>query len=179
MIYDFIPIVELEQDNLNSKTYLSSIKVQVMESLRSIQHAPGVQMQEVRLCLFSQLLILCTCMVKPSNQTGYVNKGQYQKFNALKYAFPPGFFSFLKTFYLLVFLKGSCKKSFCRFHQIFISLILTKMSWILMNVLTVSEIFLALCCLCKNELMICLKIRSSLDSWAWQMLLQFSILYMK
>jgi len=31
-------------------------------------------------------------MVKPSNQTGYVNKGQYQKFNALKYAFPPGFF---------------------------------------------------------------------------------------
>jgi hypothetical protein len=36
---------------LNSKTYLSSIKVQVMESLRSIQHAPGVQMQEVRLSL--------------------------------------------------------------------------------------------------------------------------------
>ncbi|KAL6841214.1 hypothetical protein ACP4OV_028987 [Aristida adscensionis] len=34
-------------DNYNSKTYLSSIKVQVMECLRSIQHAPGVQMQEV------------------------------------------------------------------------------------------------------------------------------------
>jgi len=51
MIYDFLPIVQLEQDNLNSKTYLSSIKVQVMESLRSIQHAPGVQMQEVRLSL--------------------------------------------------------------------------------------------------------------------------------
>ncbi|XP_020527329.1 histone deacetylase 9 isoform X2 [Amborella trichopoda] len=34
-------------ENLNSKSYLSSIKVQVMESLRCIQHAPGVQMQEV------------------------------------------------------------------------------------------------------------------------------------
>lgn len=39
----------MDQDNLNSKTYLSSIKVQVMESLRAIQHAPGVQMQEVSL----------------------------------------------------------------------------------------------------------------------------------
>ncbi|KAG0493024.1 hypothetical protein HPP92_006422 [Vanilla planifolia] len=35
------------KENLNSKTYLSSIKMQVLESLRLIQHAPGVQMQEV------------------------------------------------------------------------------------------------------------------------------------
>ncbi|RWR82511.1 histone deacetylase 9 [Cinnamomum micranthum f. kanehirae] len=34
-------------ENLNSKTYLSTIKVQVLESLRCIQHAPSVQMQEV------------------------------------------------------------------------------------------------------------------------------------
>ncbi|CAL9191480.1 unnamed protein product [Musa hybrid cultivar] len=34
-------------ENLNSKSYLSTIKVQVLESLRCIQHAPGVQMQEV------------------------------------------------------------------------------------------------------------------------------------
>ncbi|OEL19738.1 Histone deacetylase 9 [Dichanthelium oligosanthes] len=44
-----LKVPNLNMDNLNSKTYLSSIKVQVMESLRSIQHAPGVQMQEVRL----------------------------------------------------------------------------------------------------------------------------------
>lgn len=37
----------IEQENLNSKSYLSAIKVQVLESLRCIQHAPGVQMQEV------------------------------------------------------------------------------------------------------------------------------------
>nr|WJZ57293.1 histone deacetylase 12 [Paspalum vaginatum] len=42
-----LKVPNLNMDNLNSKTYLSSIKVQVMESLRSIQHAPGVQMQEV------------------------------------------------------------------------------------------------------------------------------------
>ncbi|XP_039819637.1 histone deacetylase 9-like isoform X4 [Panicum virgatum] len=42
-----LKVANLNMDNLNSKTYLSSIKVQVMESLRSIQHAPGVQMQEV------------------------------------------------------------------------------------------------------------------------------------
>lgn len=34
-------------ENLNSKTYLSAIKVQVMENLRAIQHAPSVQMHEV------------------------------------------------------------------------------------------------------------------------------------
>ncbi|KAF9673130.1 hypothetical protein SADUNF_Sadunf11G0116600 [Salix dunnii] len=34
-------------ENLNSKSYLSTIKIQVMENLRSIQHAPSVQMQEV------------------------------------------------------------------------------------------------------------------------------------
>lgn len=34
-------------ENLNSKSHLSAIKVQVMESLRCIQHAPGVQMHEV------------------------------------------------------------------------------------------------------------------------------------
>ncbi|MBA0684004.1 hypothetical protein Goari_025621 [Gossypium aridum] len=34
-------------ENLNSKSYLSTIKMQVLENLRSIQHAPGVQMQEV------------------------------------------------------------------------------------------------------------------------------------
>ncbi|ONK77611.1 uncharacterized protein A4U43_C02F8530 [Asparagus officinalis] len=34
-------------ENFNSKSYLSAIKVQVLESLRCIQHAPGVQMQEV------------------------------------------------------------------------------------------------------------------------------------
>ncbi|XP_044966447.1 histone deacetylase 9 isoform X1 [Hordeum vulgare subsp. vulgare] len=42
-----LKVPNLNMDNLNSKTYLSSIKVQVMESLRAIQHAPGVQMQEV------------------------------------------------------------------------------------------------------------------------------------
>lgn len=35
------------QENLNSKSYLSTIKVQVLENLRNIQHAPSVQMQEV------------------------------------------------------------------------------------------------------------------------------------
>ncbi|KAH9611276.1 hypothetical protein KSS87_008949 [Heliosperma pusillum] len=34
-------------ENMNSKSYLTSIKMQVMENLRSIQHAPNVQMQEV------------------------------------------------------------------------------------------------------------------------------------
>ncbi|KAJ3675084.1 hypothetical protein LUZ60_004126 [Juncus effusus] len=34
-------------ENMNSKSYLSAVKVQVMESLRSIQHAPSVQMHEV------------------------------------------------------------------------------------------------------------------------------------
>lgn len=34
-------------ENLNSKSYLSTIKMQVFENLRYIQHAPGVQMQEV------------------------------------------------------------------------------------------------------------------------------------
>ncbi|CAI0398228.1 unnamed protein product [Linum tenue] len=34
-------------ENFNSKSYLSTIKVQVMENLRHIQHAPSVQMQEV------------------------------------------------------------------------------------------------------------------------------------
>ncbi|KAH7542016.1 hypothetical protein FEM48_Zijuj02G0028800 [Ziziphus jujuba var. spinosa] len=34
-------------ENLNSKSYLSTIKVQVLENLRYIQHAPSVQMQEV------------------------------------------------------------------------------------------------------------------------------------
>lgn len=35
------------QENLNSKSYISTIKMQVLENLRCIQHAPGVQMQEV------------------------------------------------------------------------------------------------------------------------------------
>jgi len=34
-------------ENLNGKTYLSTIKQQVMENLRRIAHAPGVQMHEV------------------------------------------------------------------------------------------------------------------------------------
>ncbi|CAK9314322.1 unnamed protein product [Citrullus colocynthis] len=34
-------------ENLNTKSYLSTIKTQVLENLRFIQHAPGVQMQEV------------------------------------------------------------------------------------------------------------------------------------
>ncbi|MBA0587596.1 histone deacetylase 9 isoform X3 [Gossypium hirsutum] len=34
-------------ENLNSKSYLKTITMQVLENLRSIQHAPGVQMQEV------------------------------------------------------------------------------------------------------------------------------------
>ncbi|KAG6632163.1 hypothetical protein CIPAW_13G139600 [Carya illinoinensis] len=34
-------------ENLNSKSYLGTIKAQVFENLQSIQHAPGVQMQEV------------------------------------------------------------------------------------------------------------------------------------
>ncbi|OAE25054.1 hypothetical protein AXG93_4094s1040 [Marchantia polymorpha subsp. ruderalis] len=34
-------------ENLNGKTYLSTIKMQVLENLRNIQHAPGVQMHEV------------------------------------------------------------------------------------------------------------------------------------
>ncbi|KAF2300780.1 hypothetical protein GH714_015745 [Hevea brasiliensis] len=34
-------------ENLNSKSYISTIKMQVLENLRCIQHAPGVQMQEV------------------------------------------------------------------------------------------------------------------------------------
>ncbi|XP_011005321.1 PREDICTED: histone deacetylase 9 isoform X2 [Populus euphratica] len=36
-----------EQENLNSKSYLSTIKMQVLDNLRCIQHAPSVQMQEV------------------------------------------------------------------------------------------------------------------------------------
>lgn len=39
------------QDNLNSKSYLSTIKMQVFENLRKIQHAPSVQMHEVRIIL--------------------------------------------------------------------------------------------------------------------------------
>ncbi|XP_074289128.1 histone deacetylase 9-like [Silene latifolia] len=34
-------------ENMNSKSYLTSIKMQVMENLRRIQHAPNVQMHEV------------------------------------------------------------------------------------------------------------------------------------
>ncbi|KAF5931112.1 hypothetical protein HYC85_031985 [Camellia sinensis] len=34
-------------ENLNSKSYLSMIKTQVLENLRCIQHAPSVQLQEV------------------------------------------------------------------------------------------------------------------------------------
>ncbi|XP_042456533.1 histone deacetylase 9 [Zingiber officinale] len=34
-------------ENLNSKSYLGTIRFQVLECLRSIQHAPGVQMQEI------------------------------------------------------------------------------------------------------------------------------------
>ncbi|ONI01114.1 hypothetical protein PRUPE_6G122500 [Prunus persica] len=33
-------------ENLNSKSYISTIKMQVLENLRCIQHAPNVQMQE-------------------------------------------------------------------------------------------------------------------------------------
>ncbi|PKI78746.1 hypothetical protein CRG98_000813, partial [Punica granatum] len=34
-------------ENLNSKSYVGTIKMQVLENLRNIQHAPSVQMQEV------------------------------------------------------------------------------------------------------------------------------------
>uniref|UniRef100_A0A3Q7IZG2 Histone deacetylase n=1 Tax=Solanum lycopersicum TaxID=4081 RepID=A0A3Q7IZG2_SOLLC len=34
-------------ENLNSKSYIGTIKMQVMENLRCLQHAPSVQMQEV------------------------------------------------------------------------------------------------------------------------------------
>ncbi|KNA17522.1 hypothetical protein SOVF_079190 isoform B [Spinacia oleracea] len=34
-------------ENMNSKSYLTTIKMQVLENLRCIQHAPSVQMQEV------------------------------------------------------------------------------------------------------------------------------------
>ncbi|RVX02393.1 Histone deacetylase 9 [Vitis vinifera] len=34
-------------ENLNSKSYIGTIKMQVLENLRCIQHAPSVQMQEV------------------------------------------------------------------------------------------------------------------------------------
>ncbi|CAN6452418.1 unnamed protein product [Victoria cruziana] len=34
-------------ENLNSKSYLSTIKTQILENLRSMQHAPAVQMQEI------------------------------------------------------------------------------------------------------------------------------------
>ncbi|KAL5710712.1 histone deacetylase [Ranunculus cassubicifolius] len=40
-----IPSGQIE--NLNSKSYISTIKTQVLESLRYIQHAPSVQMHEV------------------------------------------------------------------------------------------------------------------------------------
>ncbi|XXG64719.1 hypothetical protein AAC387_Pa05g2595 [Persea americana] len=42
-----LKIQNVNMENLNSKTYLSTIKVQVLDSLRCIQHAPSVQMQEV------------------------------------------------------------------------------------------------------------------------------------
>lgn len=45
-----------EQENLNSKAYLGTIKMQVLENLRSIQHAPSVQMQEVRVAVKSFLI---------------------------------------------------------------------------------------------------------------------------
>ncbi|EPS60094.1 histone deacetylase, partial [Genlisea aurea] len=35
-------------ENLNSKSYLNTIRQQVCENLNSIQHAPGVQMHEAR-----------------------------------------------------------------------------------------------------------------------------------
>ncbi|KAJ0810219.1 putative histone deacetylase [Helianthus annuus] len=40
-----IPTAHIE--NFNSKSYLGTIKMQVLENLRCIQHAPSVQMQEV------------------------------------------------------------------------------------------------------------------------------------
>lgn len=35
------------QENLNTKSYISTIKAQILDNLRYIQHAPSVQMQEV------------------------------------------------------------------------------------------------------------------------------------
>ena len=46
MFLNFISSL-IDQENLNSKSYLSTIKMQVLENLRYIQHAPSVQMQEV------------------------------------------------------------------------------------------------------------------------------------
>ncbi|GLJ43787.1 hypothetical protein SUGI_0911550 [Cryptomeria japonica] len=42
-----LKINTVNMENMNSKTYLSTIKMQVLESLRAIQHAPSVQMHEV------------------------------------------------------------------------------------------------------------------------------------
>lgn len=40
-------LIDFMQDNLNSKSYIGTIKMQVLENLRCIQHAPSVQLQEV------------------------------------------------------------------------------------------------------------------------------------
>jgi hypothetical protein len=49
-LFFLIPLIFFSldvQENLNSKSYLSTIKMQVLENLRCIQHAPSVQLQEV------------------------------------------------------------------------------------------------------------------------------------
>ncbi|KAK3041253.1 hypothetical protein RJ639_001536, partial [Escallonia herrerae] len=46
-LYIRVFILLIEQENLNSKSYLGMIKMQVLENLRCIQHAPSVQMHEV------------------------------------------------------------------------------------------------------------------------------------
>jgi len=98
MIYDFLPIVQLEQDNLNSKTYLSSIKVQVMESLRSIQHAPGVQMQEVS-SLCSVVEYIHWHLHDETSQVKMVMYKNMGSIRTLKCAFSLFFFASIKAFY--------------------------------------------------------------------------------
>ena len=55
----------LQQENLNGKTYLSTIKQQIMENLRRIAHAPSVQMHEVlgNLFFYSGFQFVCEKLI--------------------------------------------------------------------------------------------------------------------
>ncbi|WRX33116.1 Histone deacetylase domain - like 9 [Theobroma cacao] len=82
-------------ENLNSKSYISTIKMQVLENLRCIQHAPGVQMQEVSSTqlganyiqpLMSQITCLVRAMPHPKG------KGHRERELVVRLRVPPDFF---------------------------------------------------------------------------------------
>ncbi|XP_022887810.1 histone deacetylase 9 isoform X5 [Olea europaea var. sylvestris] len=59
-----LKILSGPMENFNSRSYLNSIRQQVHENLRSIQHSPSVQLQEVSRTqeIFKSKLVLFPCM---------------------------------------------------------------------------------------------------------------------